>query len=147
MTQTSTHLSACNAVIEVDNDAGTPVNISGSANEASLDMNREIGDGVTFDGDFKLRTECKRDASLALKALWTTASAEARDILEAWFDTGGRRTISVYPAGKVIGTRFYTGEFRLTTCKIKIAAGEAGPMTLDMEAVVDGAVGILNVGS
>jgi len=147
MAQTTTALSACDAVIEVDNDAGTPVDISGSSNNASLSMTRDVGEATTFDGDYKIRTECKRDASMSLKAFWTTAAAEARATLEEWFDTGGKRTITVYPGGKVIGRRYYTGEFFLSGFDIAIDAGEAGPMSLDLEAVSSGAVGFLNVGS
>lgn len=148
MTQTTTHVSACNAVIEVDDDGGTPVNISGSSNRASIDFSKEVGEGVTFDGNYKIRTNCKRDASMSIRAFWTKASNEARDLLEAWFDADDNsRTISIYPAGKVIGNRYYSGEWLLTTCNIQIDAGESGPMTMELEAVCNGAVGFLNVAS
>ena len=147
MAQTTTHIAACNAIVEVDNASGTATDISGSANTASIDFSRDIGEGTTFTGDFKLRTECKRDASLSIAVLWTTAAGEARDLMEEWYDTGGRRTISIYPNGKVIGSRFYTGEWRLSTASIPIDSSSADVIKMDFEAVADGAVGFMNVGS
>ncbi len=147
MAQTTTHIAACNAIVEVDNTGGTPTDISGSANTASIAFTRDIGEGTTFTGDFKLRTECKRDASLSLSALWTTAVGEARDLLEEWFDTGGKRTIAIYPNGKVIGSRYYSGEFRLSSADIPIDSNSADVIKIDFEAVADGPVGFLNVGS
>ncbi len=147
MAQTTTHISACNAVVEVDNVAGAPTNISGSANTASIAFTRDIGEGTTFEGDFKLKTECKRDATLSLSVLWSTAVGEARDLMEEWFDLGGKRTIAIYPNGKIIGSRFYSGEFRLASADIPVDSNSADVIKMDFEAMSDGPVGFLNVGS
>lgn len=147
MAQTTTQIAACNARLEVDNEAGTPTDVSGSTNNASLDMSRDVGEATTFDGDYKLRSECKRDASLSIRALWTTSVSEARELLEAWFDLGGKRTVTIYPNGTAVGNRYYTGEFRLTGFNIGIDAGSADPIPLEIEAVADGPVAFLNVGS
>lgn len=147
MEQTTTHIAACNAIIEVDNSSGAATDISGSANNAGIDFTREIGTGTTFTGDFKLKTGCKRDAKMSIGILWTTATGEARDVMEEWYDTGGSRTISVYPNGKVIGSRFYTGEWILSDYKMPIAADSADVIKMDISAESDGAVGFMNVGS
>jgi hypothetical protein len=147
MAQTTTKIAACNAVVEIDNTAGSVVNISGSTNKADLSLSKDIGEGTTFEGDYKLRTECKRDASLSISIIWSTALGEARDLLEEWFDLGGSRTISVYPNGTTIGSRFYTGEWKLSGLSIPIDSSSADPIKIDIDAVVDGAFGFLNVGS
>ncbi len=147
MAQTTTKIAACNAVIEIDNLAGAPTAISGSANKADLAISKEIGEGTTFDGTYKLRTECKRDVALAISIIWTTALTEARELMEEWFDLGGARTVSIYPNGKTIGSRFYTGEFLLSDLNIPVDSENADPIKMDIDAVVDGSFGFLNVAS
>lgn len=130
MAQTTTAINACGAVIEVDNDVGTPTNISGSSNNASLTFSRETATGQTFEGDWNFRLDCKKDAGLELSVMWTTAASEGRDILEDWFDTGGQRTVSIYPNGSGVGERVYSGEYVISELSFPLNAGEAGPIVV-----------------
>lgn len=140
MAQTTTAINACGARIELDNSGGTPVDISGSSNTANLTVSKETATGVTFEGDWNFRLQCKKDGSLEISTMWTTAAAEGRAILEEWFDSGGARTISVYPNGTGIGERVYTGEFVLTELSIPMTGGDAAPIVVSATLEPDGAI-------
>jgi len=141
MAQTTTAINACNAVIEIDDDGGTPVNISGSSNNANLSINKALGEGFTFDGDWAFRLECKKNGSLDIEAIYTTASNEARDLLETWFENGGNRTVIIYPNGKTNGERMYSGEFKLGDFDpLQLSASEAAPMKIAAKLQPDGAI-------
>lgn len=142
MAQTTTAINACSAVIELDDAGGTPVDISGSSNNASLSVTMETGTGVSFEGGWNFRAQCKKDGSLELSVMWTTASNEGRDLLEAWFaaTSPGKRTVSVYPNGKTTGQRVYTGEFRITELSIPMTAGDAAPIVVSATLEPDGEI-------
>lgn len=143
MAQTTTAINACGAAVEIDNLGGTPTLVSGSATTATLTTSIDTATGVTFDGDWNFRLQCKKDGSLEISAMWTTTTDEARELLETWFATVnpiGARTVSVYPNGKVTGQRQYTGEFVLTELTIPITAGEAGPIVVSATLEPDGAI-------
>lgn len=138
--QTITGINACNAVIEVDDENGTPTDISGSSNTASLGFSKQMGSAYTFSGDYPIRIECKKDATLDISAIYTRVNTEARYLFDRWFELGGRRTISIYPAGQDTGERYYTGEWRLESFDIPIDASDANPIVISISCVADGAI-------
>lgn len=140
MAQTTTHINGCNAVVEVDDADGDPINISGSSNQANLEFTKQIGKGVTFEGDWNLVLECKKDAALSLRALYTKNASEARAMIEEWYENGGNRVVSVYPWGKINGARYYTGNWKLEKFDFPVDATDAAPSVLNASLVPDGAV-------
>lgn len=144
MPQTTTAINACAAVIEVDDAAGTPQDVSGSTNKLSLAFNKQLGEAFTFDGTYPIRLECKQNGSLDIDALYTRNGTEARALLESWQQTGGRRTVNIYPEGKINGGRWYYGEFRLGDLSFDMDAGDANPIMLTANLMPDGAVTLDN---
>lgn len=140
MTQTITAHNACGAVIEIDDADGDPVNVSGSSNKASLSVSQEFGEGVTFEGEWNLTVTCKKNGSLEISALWTDDPEEARSLLEDWWIAGGNRVVSVYPAGKVAGKRYYTGNYKLGEYSVPIDAGDANIMVVSATLQPDGEI-------
>lgn len=145
--QTTTAINACNALIEMDDAGGTPVDISGSSNTANLGFSNTIGSAFTFDGDYPVRIECKKDASLEISALYTRIATEALDLFVEWYQAGGRRTIAIYPNGQDTGERYYSAEWRLESMDIPIDASDANPIVVSMTLVPDGAVNFLKYAS
>lgn len=141
MAQTTTAINACGAEIMLDNDSGTPTDVSGSANNANLSLSKDLAEGHTFDGDWAITLECKKKGSLEIEALYTTASGEAVDIFEEWFTSGGARTVSIYPNGNTTGERSYVGEFRLGNYDaLALSASEASPMKVMAKLQPTGAI-------
>lgn len=146
MAESSQALNACNAVIEVDDGTGTPVDVSGEANSASLEFTTQTSEYFTFGGGFARRLQCKEDASLELTLLWTRGGTEARALFEAWLKAKGTRTVSVYPEGNANnGDRQYTGEFVLESYNFDMDATAADPMTITASLMPDGEVTLSTV--
>src|SRR3990167_7380272 len=99
MAQTTTHANACDVALFVDDDNGALTNISGSANNVSMELTRTLGSLVTFEGNWDIVTACKRSGTITIGAVYSTASGEARELLEGWFfgDDGGTdsRTVQI----------------------------------------------------
>ena len=145
MTQTTTAVSACGAVIEVDNTGGTPVNVSGAANKAELSLNRQIGSAFTFEGSSPVRVECKKDGTLKLTILYTTANDEGFDILADWYDSGGSRTVGIWPSGVNTGHRYFTGEYLVQDMNIPLDVSSPDPVMVTATLLPDGAINLANV--
>lgn len=143
MTQTTTAINACNVKIFVDDADGNPQDVSGSSNQSSLGFSRQMGSAFTFDGDYPIRIECKKDASLEISALYTRQDGEARDIFESWYEDGGRRTVTIYPYGQDTGNRYYTGEWRLEELNIPLDGSDPNPVVLTITCVPDGHIDFL----
>lgn len=147
MGQTTTAINACNVIVDLDNAAGVPVDISGSSNTASLGLTRQVGSANTFDGDYPIRIECKKDGSLALSVIYTRVATEALTLLRDWFDAGGRRTVAIYPAGKDTGEDYFSAEWRIEGLEIPLDASDANPVVVSATLVPDGAISFLKYAS
>lgn len=144
MAQTTTAINACGAVVEIDDASGLATDVSGSTNKVSLALNKQLGEAFTFDGDYPVRLECKQNGSLDIDAMYTRNGNEARALLESWQQVGGRRTVTVYPEGKVAGGRSYSGEFRLGDLSMDLDAGDANPIMITANLMPDGAITLSN---
>lgn len=145
MAQTTTAINACGAVLEVDDVDGDPNNISGSSNRANLKLSRAMGQGVTFEGEWNFRLQCKKDGSLELLIMYTTDTDEGLELLTDWWEANtGRRTVSVYPAGKINGAKFFTGEFLLQDLDLPIDATDPNPIMITATLLPDGAINFSN---
>lgn len=141
MAQTSTHITACNVGLWIDNAAGTPVDCSGSSNEVALDFSQNIGELRTFGTDFPRRKACGRDATIALTAIYSTAADEALDVIKNWYFSSSHsdaRTVSVYVPDKNVGSDHYYGEFVLEGFSTTLTAGEGSPVAATINLSVDG---------
>lgn len=147
MVQTTGQINGCNSKLEIDDDGGTPIDVSGSANSITIDFTNQVGEGFTFDGRFPLRAECKEDASLSGTIFWTSPTDEARDILDLWRASKGLRTVIFSPQGGNPGDVQYRGEYFLTSLSFTTEASSADPVTVDFECMPSGEVFTESVGS
>lgn len=104
-------MTVCNAVVKINNLAGTPTAIfADSANKAKFSVGKN--------GEFSV-----------LSIIWDIAHTELdelmKDWMEEWFDLGGARTVSIYPNSKEISNHLYKSEFLLSACEYPIDNGIA----------------------
>ena len=144
MAQTTTHANACDVVLQIDNAAGTLTNISGSANQVSMELTRTLGSLVTFEGNWDIVTACKRSGTITVGVVYSTASAEARELLEGWFfgDTGGSdsRSIQIDVPNSSVGSRRYTAECVVESMSLPIDASSADPIAMTFQLRTNGTV-------
>jgi hypothetical protein len=85
MTATTTASAACGVYIYLDNGAGTLTDIRGSASQAELTLNNNLGEVRTFGSRWMLRTACGQDASVSLTIVYSTTADEGYDIVRDWW--------------------------------------------------------------
>lgn len=142
MVATSTAINACDAVIHLANHLGVTFDISGSANELTLDLNNEIGDYKIFGSRARLRLVCGKDASLSLKIWYTRGGNEALDLLKRWYFTYGKqaRFLKFYLPDESVGSDAYDGYYVLESMSIPVSSEEAGPIAVDVNLLPSGDV-------
>jgi hypothetical protein len=129
MTLTTTSLNACDAVIKLDNTAGNLADISGSSNEVTMDLTNDLGKVTAFGGRFPLRKECKSDATINLKAVYSGDDAEALLILMKWYFTDrGSRTITISIPDDSPGADLYTFEVFLESLNVPAKSDDPNPI-------------------
>jgi len=142
MTQTTTSYSACDVVIYLDNDSGTPVDVSGSSNAIDATWTNTVGSVTTFgaSGWTKSNSGCMKNGTISLTVLGTTAATEAFTTLTDWFfnHSGDARTLTWYEPDKNVGSHKFTGEVRLTSLTSDRPSDASDPVTTVAELVTDG---------
>jgi hypothetical protein len=141
MAQTTTSVNACDVTIEVDNAAGSLVDISGSSNQCSISISSNTGQTFTFDGDWALQKICKKSASISVQAVYSTADAEAANVLlDWWFGSAynSARSVEINIPDQTTGSDTYTGEFVLSSASIPLSAEDAAPILVSFELLNDG---------
>lgn len=128
MTQTTTAVNACDVVISIDNSGGTLTDISGSSNQCSLDIGRNVAEVFTFSGDWSIKKSCKSSVTVAVQVLYSTTADEGRDLLEDWiFDSPTTdKTVQIDVPDSSVGSTRYAGEFTIESYSVPLAASEAG---------------------
>lgn len=142
MAETTTTINGCDADIFLDDDADAPVDVSGSSNEIAMTFDNELGEYRTFGSRWRRRTECGKDASFTLQAVYSTAADEAFDLLKTWYfaNPPGNRTLSVYLPNKNVGSDHYQGEMKVESLDWTSTAGEGDPIIVTAELKPDGEV-------
>lgn len=142
MPQTTTAVNACNVIIYLDNEAGTPTDISGESNQASMNIARQVAETFTFTGDWAIKKSCKSAVTVSLQVLYTTTADQGRDILEDWiFDTPTTaKTLRIDVPNSDVGSTRYTGEFIIETYDLPLSAEDAGVIICSATLSNDGAV-------
>lgn len=142
MAQTTTFANACDVVLRVDNAAGSLTNVSGSSNSASLSLQRTLGELTTFEGEWTIVTSCKISGTISLGAVYSTASTEAREILEEWMFRDGAgspiRTVELNIPDNSIGSIRYMGEATIESYELPVAADTADPIAITAQLRTSG---------
>lgn len=149
MAQTTTSVSACDAVIALDNDAETLVDISGSTNSVSLEFTLNMAESFTFDGDFAIRKVCGKSCTGSMSILWSTTADEAWDLVKGWYHVydGAARTLRIDMPSTAGGNDRYEGEFILSSYSHELSSEEAGAVLVELEIANDGEVLLLEIGT
>jgi hypothetical protein len=115
-------------VIKLDNAAANLTDISGSSNQCSLDIARQVAETYTFSGDWAIKKSCKSAVTVALQVLYSTTQNEGVDILEDWiFDSPTTaKTLQIDVPNSSVGSTRYAGEFVIESYSVPLSASEAG---------------------
>jgi len=139
MPATANAVNACGVVIKIDDETGTLVDCSGSANEFSLSLEKNIESYKIFGDENHYRLECGKDAEIELTVLFTTADDESSDIIERWYhQTGGERTVEIYLPNNTSGGSKYSCEGLLESYEVSGKADDAKPMMLQAKILPSG---------
>ena len=142
MAQTTTAINACDAAIWLDDESGTPVDISGSSSTFNLDLTQDTAQVPTFQSDWKIVLSCGRGATASLDVVYTTTADEAIDLLKDWFFNykNTKRTLSLYVPDKNVGSDHYYGEFLLAGLSIPVSGGAPDPIVVSASLELSGAL-------
>lgn len=135
MPATTTAITACNAVVNLDNSGGTLVDISGSSNEVQIDLENNVGEFKPFGTAWPVRLVCGKDASISFKAVYSMNAAEAKALLNQWYFGGndGARTLRVDAPDSNTGSDRYQAEVVLESLSIPMKADDATPIPISAE--------------
>jgi len=134
LAQTTAAINACDVVVKLDNDGNpqTLVDISGSSNQVTMNLTNALGVLHMFGSRWPIRLECKSDAEITLRAVYSEVDAEAvRQLLRWYFTDRGHKTLTVdVPDGSAGGDK-YTFEVFLASLSIPLDGADANPVLVE----------------
>jgi hypothetical protein len=146
MPETTSAINACNVALHLDNSSGVPVDISGSANRVEPQFSQQIGEYQVFGGAWLKRLVCKKDATLNLQIVYSTAANEGWKILKDWWQNHNDepRTVRFMVPEEEIGADDFSGEFLISTMNAPFDGTQAGPVLVALTLLQTGG---LNIGT
>ena len=140
-------VTACDAVIQLDDDGGTPVDISGQGNEVTYAVGQGSGRFKTFGNDWFSAVTCGLQADITLRMVFTTAGQQARALLEDWFynHPTDARSLTLQIPDSSVGSQQYDMEVKITALNINLSAEDASPLMIEVTLINDGAVSISTI--
>ena len=138
--RTTTAINACDVALWLDDNAGAPVDISGSSNQVRTNLDNNIGKFSVFQAEWPGRLECGKDATITLQIIYSSAADEGWDVLKQWYFTKppGSRSLAVYIPDKNIGSDKFYGEMKLSSLNWTSSRDEAGPILVTATLLPDG---------
>lgn len=147
MAQTTTPISSNQSVIQLDvTSAGTLTDISGSSTKVNIKPEREAKETYTFGDEQSISTVGKGKTTISIEIVYSSATAEAAYILEAWYYgtaavSKGARTIQIDIPDSSTGSRRYSGEVKLSSPpELDLDSSKADPLILKAEFMNSGAI-------
>lgn len=139
-----TVVSACDVNIMLDDDGGTPVDISGQSNEVSISMTSNTGRAKTFGNPWLTAIVCGQQAEITLRVVFTTAGNQGRALLEDWYANHPleNRTLTVSVPDDSVGSQQYSMECKLSSLNIPLSADSADPVVEEATLINDGGLTI-----
>lgn len=142
MTQTTTDYNACDLSLWIDNDAGTPVDVSGSSNALSANWVQSTGSVSTFQAQGWVRAKggCMKNGTITVTVLGTTAATEAFTTFTDWFfnHSGDLRTFTWYEPDKNVGSHKFTGEAVIQDMTSDRPSDASDPVTTTVTLLTSG---------
>lgn len=142
MPTTSTEIVATNCEIWLDNAANVLTNISGSLNSVEFSPANGVAEWHTFTTQWKQRRVVHKDMPITINAVYTTAAAEAAQLVENWFFGGNDnpRSIKVFVPDSEVGAYTYTGEYVLVDYSVSPDAEADDVVRMTINLAPDGTV-------
>lgn len=140
MPESKTAVNACGCIIKIENELGQMVNISGSANEATIKLERELGDYTVFNDDQTYYIECKENSSVDLTVIYTRGQNEGSDIIKRWWRMKGPRTIHIYVPQGTKGWDLWRGQAICESQEYPLKADDAKPIMVKAALKMDGGI-------
>lgn len=130
MAQTTTQISACDVVIELQTTEGDILDISGSSNAVTMRFLQPTGQLRTFGSRFFIRQQCGQDAEITLRVAYTEDDREAIEVLKDWYfnHPATSRKFYVYVPDKTAGSDKYDFTVFLQDFDVPLESGNADPV-------------------
>ncbi|MBK8023518.1 MAG: hypothetical protein IPK19_19315 [Chloroflexi bacterium] len=127
----------------IDDAAGSPVDVSGSANRVRMEFTQEVERYRVFGEGWVRRLAAGKDGALTLDVVYSTAADEGLALLRGWFFGAASRTprtVRVQVPNGSAGSDRYAGEFLLARLALPLDAAQAEPVTVTAELLPHGPV-------
>ena len=150
MAQSTTVVNGCDVVIEIDGEAGTLVDISGSSNQLTMDFSITAEMYRSFGSRYPGRLTCGKDAAFALTVLYSPTVGEGRELIEEWFHTsdGDARSYQFDIPDSSVGSLRYSGEAILESYSVEnVEAGNASAIQITANILPAGDVTLDTIAS
>ena len=138
MPQSSTVRNGRNSQVLVDDESGSPVDVSGTGNQWGLELDNLTGQAFTFAGEYPRTIDGKKNATLSVRFVYSPTANEGADLLRDWFNNQGARTVSISYPDAAVGSDQITGEFRLDDLSFDAEAEDGTPMMYEATLLPDG---------
>lgn len=128
--QTTSQITACDAVIKLQNVEGTLLDMSGSSNSVTMRFLQPTGQLRTFGTRFYIRGQCGQDAELSMRAVYSEDDDEALNCIRDWYFNypGTTRAFEVYLPDAAAGSDKYAFTVLLEDFEIPAESGNADPV-------------------
>lgn len=151
MAQSTTVVNGCDIVVEIDNEAGTLLDISGTTNELGMTFSITSEMWRSFASRYPGRLTCGKDMTATLKIVYSPTAAEGRELIEEWYHTsnGDSRSFQFDIPDSSVGSLRYSGEATLQDGYTieTIAAGDAKAIEITFTIACDGAITLDTIAS
>jgi hypothetical protein len=149
MTATTTAIAATDCVIQLDNNAGALVDISGQSNSVEVSFENGVAEFRPFSTQWKTRKVVGKDAPISMAGVYSTNDAEALGILRGWFFGGddSARSLQIDVPDSNAGGDRISGEFVLSTFSYTLDSEADDFVRWSAELMPTGAVSHAEIGS
>jgi len=123
----------------------TTVDLSGSHNKATINLEMIVGEGNVFNDPWPIRVMMAKNCTIDLAAWFSTASNEAADYFADWYNESlpiADRTISFYIPQKTVGSLKISGDWVFTGMNIDLTAAATNPIPLTTQLQNNGPITI-----
>lgn len=132
MPETTTAINACNIGVHMADENGILHDISGSANRAELQFSKQLGEYQVFGGSWVKRLSCKRDATMNLNIIYTTADDEGWAYVKDWWDNfpDDPRRFRIFAPEEAIGADDFDALWLISTMNVPFDGTQATPVVV-----------------
>lgn len=151
MAQSTTVVNGCDVVIQFDGEAGTLVDISGTANEVGMTFPITSELWRSFASRYPGRLTCGKDMTGTVKLSYSPTVGEGRELVEEWYHTsnGAARSFQVDIPDSGVGGLRYSGEVIMDDGYVieTIAAGDAKAVEITFNIAAAGDITLDTIAS